>query len=75
MSGQGSESENPVIPSPTPKPHRPLSNQDWWPDQPNLQVLSTPSSRSSPLGEDFSYAEEFRTLDVEALKREISNLK
>ncbi len=71
MSGQGSESENPVIPSPTPKPHRPLLNQDWWPNQPNLQVLSTPSSRSSPLGEDFSYAEEFRTLDVEALKRDL----
>ena len=71
MSGQGSESESPVIPSPTPKPHRPLSNQDWWPNQPNLRVLSTPSSRSSPLGEDFSYAEEFRTLDVEALKRDL----
>jgi catalase-peroxidase len=67
----GSESENPVIPSPEPKPHRPLSNQDWWPNQPNLQVLHQHSSRANPMGEGFDYAEEFKTLDVEALKRDI----
>jgi catalase-peroxidase len=67
----GSESENPAIPSPTPKPHRPRTNQDWWPNQLNLQVLQQHSSRSNPLGEDFSYAEEFKTLDVEALKRDV----
>jgi catalase-peroxidase len=67
----GSESENPAIPPPTPKPHRPRTNQDWWPNQLNLQVLQQHSSRSNPLGEDFSYAEEFKTLDVEALKRDV----
>ena len=39
MSDSGSESENPVIPSPTPKPTRPRTNQDWWPNQLDLQVL------------------------------------
>jgi hypothetical protein len=39
VSEHGSESENPVIPSPAPTPHRPRTNQDWWPNQPNLQVL------------------------------------
>ena len=34
-----SESENPAIPSPTPKQTRPRSNRDWWPDQPALSVL------------------------------------
>ncbi len=50
MSDIGSESENPVIPSPTPKPGRPLSNQDWWPNQLNLQVLQQHSEKSNPLG-------------------------
>ncbi|WP_319459664.1 catalase/peroxidase HPI [Micromonospora sp. RTP1Z1] len=67
----GSESENPAIPSPTPKPSRPRTNQDWWPNQLNLQVLHQHSPRANPLGEAFNYAEEFKTLDVEALKRDI----
>src|SRR5207248_34387 len=66
-----SETENPAIPSPTPKPHRPRTNQDWWPNQPNLQVLNQHATRSNPMGEDFDYAEEFQTLDVEALKRDL----
>jgi catalase-peroxidase len=66
-----SESENPAIPSPTPAPHRPRTNQDWWPNQPDLSVLHEHSPRSNPMGEDFDYAEEFRTLDIEALKRDI----
>ena len=67
-----SESENPAIPSPTPKPgRRPRSNQDWWPNQLNLQVLHQHSPRSNPMGEDFDYAAEFATLDVEELKRDI----
>ncbi len=71
MSEPGSESENPVIPSPTSKASRPRSNQDWWPNQLNLQVLHQHSPRANPMGEDFSYAEEFKTLDVDALKRDI----
>ncbi|WP_165823238.1 catalase/peroxidase HPI [Micromonospora globispora] len=67
-----SESENPAIPSPTPKPtRRPSTNQDWWPNQLNLQVLHQHSPRANPMGADFNYAKEFKTLDVEALKRDV----
>ena len=65
-----SESENPVIPSPTPAPHRPRTNQDWWPNSPDLRVLHAHSSKSNPMP-DFDYAEEFKSLDVEELKRDI----
>ncbi len=66
-----SESENPAIPSPTPASTRPRTNQDWWPNQPDLSVLNRPSRESDPLGEDFSCAEAFQALDVEALKRDL----
>ena len=70
MTEHGSESENPVIDAPEPKTGgRPRSNRDWWPNQLNLQVLHQHSSLSNPLGEDYDYAEEFKKLDVEALKR------
>ena len=71
MSETGSESENPVIDAPEPDPHRPRTNKDWWPDQLDLQVLNQHSPKSSPLGEDFDYAEEFKNLDVEALKKDV----
>ncbi len=72
MSEHGSESENPVIDAPEAKvDRRPRTNQDWWPNQLNLQVLHQHSSQGNPLGEDFSYADEFRDLDVEALKRDL----
>jgi catalase-peroxidase len=66
-----SESENPAIPSPTPKRTRPRTNKDWWPDQVAVSVLRHHGSRSNPMGEGFNYAEEFKTLDVEALKRDL----
>ena len=69
-----SESENPRIPAPTVKAHRPRTNQDWWPNQPDLSVLHQHSPQANPMGEDFDYAEEFKTLDVEALKRDIMEL-
>ena len=74
MSKQGSESENPAIPSPTPKRTRPRTNKDWWPDQLDLSILRAHSPRSNPMGEDFNYAEEFKKLDVEALKRDLFKL-
>ncbi len=48
-----------------------MSDQHWWPNQPNLQILRQHGSRSGPLGEGFSYAKEFANLDVEALKRDL----
>jgi catalase-peroxidase len=71
MTDSVSESENPAIPSPTPEATRPRTNRDWWPNQPDLQVLNRTSRESDPLGEDFSYAEAFRSLDVEALKQDL----
>ncbi|MEU6424144.1 catalase/peroxidase HPI [Streptomyces spiralis] len=68
----GSESENPVIPSPTPTPTpRPRTNRDWWPNQLDLQVLHQHSPRANPMDEDFDYAKEFATLDVDALKHDV----
>ena len=69
-----SESENPAIPSPTPTAHRPRTNRDWWPNQPELSVLHAHSSKSNPMGENFDYAAEFAKLDVEALKRDLTDL-
>jgi len=69
-----SESENPAIPSPTPVLTRPRTNQDWWPEQLDLQVLHQHSPLATPMDEDFDYAEEFKTLDVEALKADLFEL-
>jgi catalase-peroxidase len=71
VSDKGSESESPVIPSPTPTRSRPSTNQDWWPNQLNLQVLHQHSPQANPMGEDYDYAAEFETLDVDALKRDL----
>jgi catalase-peroxidase len=70
-SGSGSESENPAIPAPTPKRNRPRTNSDWWPNQLDLSVLHQHSSLSNPNGDAFDYREAFKTLDVEALKRDL----
>src|SRR4029077_20090877 len=49
-------------------------NRDWWPNQLNLKVLHQNSSLSDPMGEDFNYAEEFKTVDLEALKKDIEQV-
>jgi catalase-peroxidase len=69
-----SESENPVIPSPTPKRTRPRTNKDWWPDQLDLSILKAHSPVGDPMGKDFNYAEEFKKLDVNALKKDIEQV-
>jgi catalase-peroxidase len=66
-----SESENPVIPGPAPKHTRPRTNKDWWPNQLDLSVLHQHSALSNPIGEAFSYREAFKSLDVDALKRDL----
>ena len=70
----GSESENPVIDSPTPATNgRPRTNKDWWPDQLDLQVLKKHAGGNTPIG-DVDYAREFEKLDVEELKRDLVEL-
>jgi catalase-peroxidase len=70
-----SESENPAIPSAEPKTdRRPRTNRDWWPNQLDLQVLHRHSPLSNPMDEDFDYAEEFKSLDLDALKRDLIEL-
>jgi catalase-peroxidase len=68
---QVSESENPAIRSPQPEGSRPRTNRDWWPEQLDLSVLHKHTTESSPVGGDFSYAEEFKKLDVEALRKDL----
>jgi len=68
-----SESENPAIPSPTPKTTRPRTNRDWWPNQLDLQVLQQHAPRATSLDE-VPYAETFAALDVEALKKDLTQL-
>ncbi|MCY2950233.1 MAG: catalase-peroxidase, partial [Planctomycetota bacterium] len=51
-----------------------LSNRDWWPNQLNLQILHQNSVRGNPMGEDFNYAEQFKKLDLVALKKDINKL-
>ena len=50
------------------------SNQDWWPDQLNLKILRRNSSLSDPMGEEFDYADAVKTLDVNALKKDIEEV-
>ncbi len=52
-------------------PHAPTTNEQWWPNQLDVNVLHTHGPQSNPYGEDFDYAKELETLDVEALKRDI----
>ncbi|VXB74084.1 catalase/hydroperoxidase HPI(I) [Pseudomonas sp. 8AS] len=50
------------------------SNADWWPNQLNLKILHQHSSLSDPMGEDFNYAEEFKTLDLDAVVKDLTAL-
>jgi len=50
------------------------TNRDWWPNQLGLDVLHQRSAQSNPMGEDFHYAEEFKTLDLGAVKKDLRKL-
>tara|TARA_B100000959_G_scaffold240952_1_gene262502 strand:- start:9739 stop:11871 length:2133 start_codon:yes stop_codon:yes gene_type:complete len=50
------------------------SNRDWWPNQLNLNILHQHDRKSDPMGEDFDYREEFKSLDYDALKKDLNNL-
>ena len=69
-----SETENPVLTAPEPAVHRPMTNQDWWPNQLDVSVLHGQSNKANPLGQNFDYAKEFAKLDVAALKSDLTAL-
>ncbi|MGB5929470.1 MAG: peroxidase family protein, partial [Cyclobacteriaceae bacterium] len=50
------------------------NNRDWWPNQLNLRILRQHSSLSDPMDKDFNYAEEFKKLDLNAIKEDLYNL-
>ena len=50
------------------------TNRDWWPNQLNLDILHQHSSKSNPMGEGFNYAKEFKSLDLEAVKKDLREL-
>ena len=50
------------------------SNKDWWPNQLNLKILHQNSGLSNPMGADFKYSEEFKKLDLDAIKKDLYSL-
>ncbi|MBV2125232.1 MAG: catalase/peroxidase HPI [Candidatus Thiodiazotropha sp. (ex Ctena orbiculata)] len=50
------------------------SNRDWWPNQLRLDILRQHSSKSDPMGEEFDYAEAFKRLDLDAVKKDLNEL-
>ncbi|SFB90154.1 catalase-peroxidase [Zunongwangia mangrovi] len=50
------------------------TNKDWWPNQLNLRILSQHSSKTNPMNEDFNYADEFKKLDLKAVKKDLFEL-
>ena len=51
-----------------------VANQRWWPNQLNLKVLHQNPPAGDPMGEDFNYAEEFKTVDLEELQQDIEKV-
>lgn len=51
-----------------------MSNRDWWPNALKLNILRAHSELSNPMGEDFNYAEEFKSLDLAAVKKDLADL-
>jgi catalase-peroxidase len=50
------------------------TNRDWWPNQLNLDILHQRSSKSNPMGEGFNYAQEFKSLDLKTVKKDLHEL-
>ena len=53
---------------------RGMTNRDWWPNQLRLDILHQHSCKSNPMGEGFNYAKEFKSLDLEAVKKDLREL-
>jgi catalase-peroxidase len=55
-------------------PNTKINNEYWWPKALDLDILSQHDSKTSPMGADFNYADEFKKLDLEAVKTDLKNL-
>ncbi len=71
MSDQPTEAKCPFNHAPTDKG---TTNRDWWPNQLKVDLLNQHSSKSDPMGADFDYAKEFKSLDLAALKKDLAAL-
>ncbi len=60
--------------APKPTVNAGTTNADWWPNQLNLKILQQNSSLTNPMGKDFNYAEEFKSLDLDALVKDVTAL-
>ena len=61
-----------IAPSPVSAPSGPRTNRDWWPNHLRLELLHAHSELSDPMGAEFDYAKEFKTLDYEGLKKDLA---
>jgi catalase-peroxidase len=66
--------KNNIEKKPTAVAGRSMSTQDWWPNRLKLDILHQHSSKSNPMGEDFNYAKEFKSLDLAAVKKDLTAL-
>ncbi|WP_442932501.1 catalase/peroxidase HPI [Micromonospora sp. NBC_01699] len=70
----GSESRCPVAHGRAPHPTQGGANRGWWPNQLNLKILAKNPAVANPLGDEFNYAEAFKTLDLAAVKQDIAEV-
>jgi catalase-peroxidase len=70
----GSESRCPVAPGGAPHPTQGGGNRGWWPNQLNLKILAKNPAVANPHGEELNYAEEFKTLDLAAVKHDVAEV-
>jgi catalase-peroxidase len=70
----GSESRCPVAHGRAPHPTQGGGNRGWWPEQLNLKILAKNPAVANPLGEEFNYAEAFKTLDLAAVKQDVAEV-
>ena len=68
------ESKCPVMGGAQAQNNTKMSNQDWWPNQLDLRVLHQNTPQSNPMGDDFNYAKEFESLDLNSIKKDICEL-
>ena len=75
--GEMNEEQRGGCPVAAGRPNHPTEgagNRDWWPNQLNLTILRKNPAVANPMGEDFDYAAEFKTLDLDAVKRDIEEV-